>query len=170
MSPAAVPLIVTAELADADLARVDALRRRYFPPERNILKAHLTMFHALPPSAEAELVGLLKQLAAKPPPKATMEAPYSLGSGVALRVRSPDLEDLRERIAVHFHGMLTAQDSQGWRPHITIQNKVSADVARQTIQEVLAEFVSGPLGVAGLGLHRYRGGPWETVGRHPFRG
>jgi len=40
------PLIVTAELAPEDFAWLDALRRHHFPPERNQLRAHLTMFHA----------------------------------------------------------------------------------------------------------------------------
>ena len=48
-------LIVTAELGPADLAWLDRLRRTYYPAERNQLPAHLTMFHALPPSAEGEL-------------------------------------------------------------------------------------------------------------------
>ncbi|HVL29354.1 MAG TPA: 2'-5' RNA ligase family protein, partial [Sphingomicrobium sp.] len=48
------PLIVTAELAAPDLARLDGLRRLYYPPERNRLPAHLTMFRALPPSLEDE--------------------------------------------------------------------------------------------------------------------
>lgn len=170
MSPVAAPLIVTAELGDADLQRVDALRRRYFPPERNVLKAHLTMFHALPPSVEAEVSDLLKALASGPRPQATIDGPYSMGSGVALRVRSAQLEDMRADIASRFHGLLTAQDRQGWRAHITIQNKVSGELARQTLEEVAANWVSGPLTIAGLGLHRYMGGPWETVGRYPFRG
>ena len=46
------PLIVTAELGPADFAWLDAQRRAHFPPERNQLAAHLTMFHALPPSLE----------------------------------------------------------------------------------------------------------------------
>lgn len=170
MSPVAAPLIVTAELGDADFQRVDALRRRYFPPERNVLKAHLTMFHALPPSVEAEASDLLKALASGPRPQATIDAPYSLGGGVALRVRSAQLEDMRADIASRFHGLLIAQDRQGWRPHITIQNKVSGELARQTMGEVAKTWVPGPLAIAGLGLHRYMGGPWKTVGRFSFRG
>ena len=49
------PLIVTADFAPADLAFLDAERRAHFPPHRNILPAHLTLFHALPPSVESEL-------------------------------------------------------------------------------------------------------------------
>ena len=48
-------LIVTAEMGAEEFAWLDSLRRRHFPPERNQLPAHLTMFHALPPSAEGEV-------------------------------------------------------------------------------------------------------------------
>ena len=40
------PLIICADFAPADFAYLDALRRAHFPPERNILPAHLTMLHA----------------------------------------------------------------------------------------------------------------------------
>mgnify|MGYP004351873915 CR=1 FL=1 len=42
------PLILTAQLP-ADLHRwATALRTEHFPPERNYLEAHVTLFHALP--------------------------------------------------------------------------------------------------------------------------
>ena len=51
----AAPIIVSALFGDADLAWLDALRRAHFPPARNQLPAHLTLFHHLPPSIEGEL-------------------------------------------------------------------------------------------------------------------
>jgi len=66
-------LIVTAELAAEDFAWLDRLRQAHFPPERNRLRAHLTMFHALPPSAEAEVRRALSLEASDPPPHATMD-------------------------------------------------------------------------------------------------
>ena len=48
---------------DADsFARLDSLRRRFFPPERNVLSAHLTLFHALPGGGEAEIRAALAAL------------------------------------------------------------------------------------------------------------
>lgn len=44
------PYIVTAELPGDVLAFADGLRRAHFPPERNWLVAHATLFHALAPS------------------------------------------------------------------------------------------------------------------------
>lgn len=166
----AKPLIVTAELGTADQRWFDELRQRHFPPERNWLKAHLTMFHALPPSVEDELQQMLAALAASPKPAAELLEPYSLGRGVAFRIASPDLEAMRDDIAAHFHGALTAQDGQGWRPHVTIQNKVEPATARATLKEVTAGFRRRALEISGLALHRYDGGPWEAVRRYSFRG
>jgi hypothetical protein len=61
-------------------------------------------------------------------------------------------------------------DAAGWRPHITIQNKVSAREAKALLDKLAVDFRPRPLGVAGLSVHRYRGGPWETMGTYKFRG
>ena len=164
-------LIVTAMLGAQDLARLDGLRRAHFPPERNFLKAHLTMFHAIPPSCEDELSALLKSLAGQfRKPEASLSEVMSLGRGVAFRVRSDELEEIRAIIADHFHGALSAQDSQGWRPHITVQNKVDPKVAKALKSELEREFEPHPLEIAGLAVHRYMDGPWEPLGRFSFRG
>lgn len=163
-------LIVTAELGAADLAWLDGLRRRHYPPERNRLPAHLTMFHALPPSAEPELRARLGGLANAPPPMATLAGLLDLGGGVAFRIVSDDLDAIRAALAEDMHGLLSAQDAHGWRPHVTIQNKVPNRDARELKAWLERDFRPRPLAIAGLGLHRYLGGPWETLGSWRFRG
>ena len=93
-----------------------------------------------------------------------------LGGGVAFRIVSPGLDRLREHLADGLHGLLGAQDSGGWRPHVTIQNKVAPKVARALIASLGRGFAPRPLAIGGLGLHRYLRGPWETLGVYPFRG
>lgn len=164
-------LIVTAELGAADLAWLDGQRRLYFPPERNQLPAHLTMFHALPPSADAEARTLLSALAAdEPPPPALVAGLMDLGGGVAYRIVSDSLDRIRQDLAVAFHGLLGAQDSAGWRPHVTIQNKVAPKISRALLADLERDFVARPLAISGLGLHRYLGGPWEQLAVYRFRG
>ncbi|MEQ7872839.1 2'-5' RNA ligase family protein [Sphingomonas sp. ASV193] len=163
-------LIVTAGLGASDFARLDAQRRRYFPPERNLLSAHLTMFHALPPSAEDEARSLFARLAVAPAPAAEISGLINLGRGVAYAVRSPRLEDIRRRIAEHFRGLLTAQDANRWRPHVTVQNKVDPSRSRALLAELSASFRPRSLRIEGIALHRYLGGPWEPLGSWPFRG
>jgi hypothetical protein len=146
------------------------LRRKHYPPERNRLPVHLTMFHALPPSAESEVRTRMAEFAKRGPPAATIEGLMDLGGGVAFRVVSPDLDRIRGELADIFHGLLGAQDAGGWRPHVTIQNKVAPKAARALKESLEREFQPRPLRISGLGLHRYLGGPWETIAVHPFRG
>ena len=61
----------------------------------------------------------------------------SLGRGTALRVEAPEAAAVRAALARAFAGWLTPQDRQGWRPHVTIQNKVAPDAAR-ALQAALA--------------------------------
>ncbi|WP_114227719.1 MULTISPECIES: 2'-5' RNA ligase family protein [Sphingomonas] len=162
-------LIVTAELGKADFAWLDGERRRFFPPERNQLSAHLTMFHALPPSAEEEARRELKRHTLGPVPAATVAGLMNLGGGVAYRIVSDELEAIRRDLANHFHGLLTAQDGQGWRPHVTIMNKAEPKAAKALLDALQASFRPRPLQIAGLGLHRYLGGPWEKMLVSNFR-
>ena len=163
-------LIITAELGSEDQAWLDRLRRAHYPPERNRLAAHLTMFHALPPSAEREAGRRLGEAAKAPAPQAMIAGLMDLGGGVAFRVVSDDLDRIRSELADAFQGLLSAQDSAGWRPHVTIQNKVAPKAARALIAELERNFSACPLRIAGLGLHRYLGGPWEAIGTFAFRG
>jgi hypothetical protein len=163
-------LIVTAEIAPRDFSWIEGLRRAHYPVERNWVPAHLTIFHTLPPSAEIELRTRLADAARAPPPSAVAAGLMDLGGGVAFRIVSPDLDRLREDLADGLHGLLGAQDSGGWRPHVTIQNKVAPKVARALMASFERGFVQRPLAISGLGLHRYLGGPWETIAVYPFRG
>src|SRR3546814_6874783 len=80
----------------ADQRFFDALRTAHFPPERNHLAAHITLFHQLPPSCLDELDRLFRRIAADtPPPTAMLREVYSLGQGVAFRIESPDLLAIR---------------------------------------------------------------------------
>jgi hypothetical protein len=165
------PLIVTAALAAADQRRFDALRRAHFPPERNQLAAHLTLFHHLPPARGDELLRLLKTLAAEQaPPRAMVSEVYSLGRGVAFRIDGPELLDLWERVAEWFAPDLTPQDAARPRLHITVQNKVEPAEAKALLAELAMDFAPTPIGITGFAVHHYRGGPWELLAHVPFRG
>lgn len=166
----AAPIILTALLGDADLAWLDAQRRAYFPPERNHLQAHLTMFHHLPPSIEREVLNALKAAVQGAPPAARITSLINLGRGVAYRIESEGLADIRAQLAGRFETLLTPQDAAPWRPHITIQNKVAPEQARALLTELSASFTPRPLKIAGLAAHWYRGGPWELLARYKFRG
>jgi hypothetical protein len=163
-------LIITAEIAQRDLAWLDQLRRAHYPTELNRVTAHLIMFHALPPSAEGEARATLARLATERSPRASIEGLMDLGSGVAFRVVSPDLDRFRRQLAEDFHGLLGAQDAGGWRPHVTIQNKVASKEARTLLAKLERDFHPRLLAISGLGIHRYLDGPWERLAVYSFRG
>ena len=162
-------LIVTAEIGPADLSWLEKLRQAHYPADRNRVPAHLTIFHALPPSSEGELRGRLSQAARRAAPGANIAGLMDLGGGVAFRVVSPALDEIRDELAYDLQGLLGAQDSGGWRPHITIQNKVAPKVARALKEQLERGFTPRPIAIAALGLNRYLGGPWEQVAAYPFR-
>ena len=164
------PLIVTALFGDGDNGWLQELRRAHFPPERNRVPAHLTLFHQLPPSAEGELHRRMAACAAAPAPRAAIAGLMDLGGGTALRVESEALEDIRLDLAAGLHGLLTPQDSGRWTAHVTIQNKVEPKEARRLQQMLRGRFDGRPLALKGLATWRYLGGPWEPVRTFPFRG
>ncbi len=62
------PIIVTALMGPADFGWAEGLRHAHFPPARNLVPAHITLFHHLPPSALEEVKRRLKGLCAGAPP------------------------------------------------------------------------------------------------------
>jgi hypothetical protein len=165
------PIIITAEMGKADQAWADGLRRTHFPPERNFLDAHITLFHHLPPSHLAEIKSRLAALASEcPPPVAHLTDVIMLGRGVAYRVDSPELLSIRDELAEEFRGLLIPQDQARPRLHITVQNKVEPAVAKTLHAQLSATFKPRLLAVSGLAAHYYRGGPWENIATWKFRG
>jgi hypothetical protein len=155
----------------ADQRHFDALRAAHFPPERNRVPAHITLFHQLPPSSLDELARLVRSIAADtPPPTATIAGVYSLGSGVAFRIESRDLLEIRARLAERLAGLLTAQDGGTPRLHITVQNKVAPGTARALLAALARDTAPRPLAITGLAAYHYRGGPWELAFSRNFRG
>jgi hypothetical protein len=155
---------------DGDNGWLQELRREHFPPERNQVPAHLTLFHHLPPGIEHELGRRLATYAATPAPRATIAGVIDLGAGTAFRVESEELEDIRYDLAEALRGLLIPQDMAPWRPHITIQNKVEPREARRLQTQLRATFQPRPLSIKGLASWRYLGGPWQPIRSHVFRG
>ena len=165
------PLILTLLLDEASFARLDGLRRAHFPPHLNRIPAHVTLFHALPGAEEpAVLARLAEEVGRTPPLPLRVAAVMPLGRGTALKLEAPEAAALRAGLASSWAPWLTPQDRQGWRPHVTVQNKVSPEEARLLQDGLRAGFVPWEATAEGLLLWRYRGGPWEGAGRFGFAG
>jgi len=165
------PLIITAEMPLDLYAWTTQLRTEHFPPERNYLKAHVTLFHALPPFCREEASEALARLAAHlAPVPARLDRIMNLGRGTALRIESPAMLVLREDLAAQFHGLLNKQDMQEPRLHVTVQNKVAPAEAKALQAQLALSFAPRDFAFRGLELHSYCGGPWTFEKRWRFRG
>lgn len=131
MDQTSAPLILTLMMDEASFARLDGLRREHFPPERNLIPAHLTLFHHLPGRNLEEVVGVVGEACRLHGPiTLTATGLLFMGRGVAVAFEAAELVTLRKRLAEAFFRWLTAQDRQKLRPHVTVQNKVEPEVAR----------------------------------------
>ena len=165
------PLIVTALLPDDLQSWANQLRQAHFPPERNYLDAHVTLFHALPPSCEGEVRQCLVDLArANAPVPGRLLGIMKLGKGTALKLESDGMIRIWRNLADRFHGMLTPQDEHKPRLHVTVQNKVSLEDAKTLQAELGPQVTPRDFTFRGLGLYAYRGGPWEHLKSVNFRG
>jgi hypothetical protein len=165
------PLLITAELPPDILAWADAMRRMHYPPERNRLRAHVTLFHALPPSSEGEVRRFLADFAGdNSPPEARVTGLMDLGTGTALDVRSDGMVALHSQLTERFHGLLGWQDDRKLRLHITVQNKVESATAK-ALQAALRETLEPrTFRFRGFGLYAWEDGLWNPVAEYPFRG
>lgn len=163
------PLIVTLAMDDLAFARLNELRQRHFPPDRNFIPAHVTLFHKLPADREDRIRHDLASLcAAVPWFGLTVSGVRRLGRGVALTVESADLAGVREDMRRRWADWLGPQDRQGYRPHVTIQNKVDPSAAETLALAFEREPVSLFVEARGLILWRYLGGPWMHVETFAF--
>jgi 2'-5' RNA ligase len=165
------PLILTLMLDERSQAFFDRARELWFPAKINFIKAHVTLFHHLPGERLASICDDLAMLCARQSPvRVSVTGLRSLGRGVAYTLRTAEIEQLRSRLATQWRNDLTAQDRQGWRPHVTVQNKVSPSEASDLLARLTRAFVAFDVTATGLALWHYRGGPWEDERVVPFGG
>lgn len=159
-----VPLILTLKLDQQSFDSLNNLRQKYFPSERNFLHAHVTLFHALPGEHEQSIKQTLPDVCA-----ATTILPVEfpklrfLGKGVAVEIECAEIVGLRKKLAVTWNDWLTAQDRQNIKPHVTIQNKVTPNAARQLFDRLAPDWKMADGRGEGLQLWQYLGGPWKLV-------
>ena len=165
------PLILSAVLDAPVQQRLDALRRAHFPPERNHLDAHVTLFHHLP-GTEEDAVAAAVAAAVRGRRRRRWTSRACARSAAASRSCSPrpSWPGSAPDLARTWAPWLTAQDRAKRDLHVTVQNKVSPQAARALLAELTAGFVPERTRAVALALWRYRGGPWEPVARFAFAG
>ncbi|WP_456237595.1 2'-5' RNA ligase family protein [Jiella pelagia] len=92
------PLILTLGFDAASFAHLDAMRRRHFPAERNLIPAHLTLFHHLPGDEEQEIAATLRAVTRDAAPiPLTVTGLRFLGRGTAYEIAAPRLTEAPPR-------------------------------------------------------------------------
>jgi hypothetical protein len=162
------PLILTLQLDEPSERFYEDLRRHFFPPARNVIPAHLSLFHQLP-EEERTHQALREAAGATSAFPLTHASLRSIGRGVAVFFQSDRLASLHARLSADFSAHLIPQDRQPFRPHIVVQNKVTPETARLTLAQLDPASLVEPHGI-GLTLWRYLGGPWEHLSNFPFAG
>ncbi|MBW8687021.1 2'-5' RNA ligase family protein [Chitinophaga rhizophila] len=160
-------LIVTLEMEEVYQRHFNDLRQQYFPAHANYLDAHITLFHHLPADVP-EVTATLATAAQRAAFTLKVAGVVHFGNGVAYRLESPELQALHHALQQAFEPWLIRQDKQSLRPHITVQNKVTAFKAQQLHEHLSASFVPFEMQATGLKTWRYLHGPWKAEKVWPF--
>ena len=164
-----VSAILTIRFDPMSQQHFEDMRQRYFPPERNLVPAHLTLFHVLP--VTEEICSTLSMTAAATRVfSLSVTGLRSLGRGVAYTLDGLELESVYRVLSFSFAALLTPQDRQKFRPHVVIQNKSTAEDAKALLAELQAGFQSFRVEAHGLDFWHYRNGPWELARQFNFVG
>jgi 2'-5' RNA ligase len=163
------PLIVTAKMDADSFDLLDALRRQHFPPERNHLPAHITLFHHLPGERLDEIEDHLKITASRQSEfKLLFAGMKFIGRGSVVEIESPPLVSLRNKLANHWGDWLTPQDAQKFAPHVTIQNKAAPEEALSLYEKLKESWRPRSGAATALQLWHYKGGPWQLANEFDF--
>lgn len=157
------PVIITCKFEDEVEEYFNSLRQQYFPTAKNLVKAHLTLFHHILMPAE-NVLNLVKQNTLNTKPfDLSVERITFTGRGVAVVITSDELMHLHKNLQQVFKAVLTPQDKQGLWPHITIQNKASVSESKALAIGLQQRFKPFTATVIRLELFYYLNGPWKVI-------
>ena len=164
-----IPLILTFKLDAFSQDRLDNWRQQYFPPARNHLKAHLTIYHQLPGQNIKEISKTLQAFVLTHSAIALRFSHLITRAGfVGVAIESPELIEARAKLSRLFGSTLRAQDKQPYRPHVTITNLGSPKEAEKCMADLEPVFSNWNARAEGLELFHYRNGPWDFAEHFPF--
>lgn len=162
------PLILTLSIEKEASLFFNSLRKKHFPPSRNFIDAHLTLFHSLP--YEDEIIDAVKDLCKRQMPfELFIKEVVSIGKGVAYKIESAELLQLHKTLQSKWQNFLSLQDRQKLGPHITVQNKVPVQEVKQLLHELKTNFTPFSTSATGLQLWEYLNGPWKLVEYFVFK-
>ncbi len=162
MKQVGIPLVLTFSMEEVSFDRLDTWRSKYFPKERNHLKAHLTIYHQLPGQRIHELRELLSAVSQLQTAIPVKFSSLLLRQGfLGVRVESEKLNETKLNLDKILDSYLRVQDRKEYKPHVTLSNFGSPKEALRSFAELEKIFVPWDGYLTGMALFHYRGGPWE---------
>lgn len=160
-------LIITVGMEPRYQEHFNTLRKKHFPPHANYLDAHITLFYHLPAN-QPIIQDALHSFATRAPITLHVTGLSLYGNGVGYQLSSQELQDLHREMQAKFDPWLIRQDRQPLRPHITIQNKVTAMKAQLLYDALKKNFMPFSFDTTGLQTWIYLKGPWKARETFPF--
>ena len=160
-------LIITVRIEDPAQSFFDEKRNAYFPRHCNYVPAHLTFFHAAPNNIS--FIDSLKEAANQPENMLEANAVMPFENGMAYAVQNEHLQALHADLQEKFIDQLSGKDKKIWKPHITIQNKVTAFKALKTYKELSGNFKPYSFKAEGFNGYVYAKQKWEYSFFIPFQ-
>ena len=155
-------LVVTLKLDADSQGYFEGLRQLHFPAHLNKIPAHLTLFHQLP-EGDAVVESLTEAAWGQDRIDLRVTGLRSLGRGVAFTLQSPALLELHRKLSARFEDELIPQDRQRFMPHVVVQNKATAEQARDLLKKLTGDFKAFSVEGQGLDVWEYLGGPWRHI-------
>jgi 2'-5' RNA ligase len=155
------PFLLTLTLDSQAQSFFNELRRQHFPAERNFLDAHLMLFHNLPADQNQILADINAIASQTKSFTLLVSAVASIGNGVAYKTESPQLQAIHLNLQKQWQQWLIPQDKNKLWPHITIQNKVKPETAKDLLAELNVDFKPFNITAIGFDVWEYLGGPWK---------
>lgn len=163
----AEPLIVTLKLDSEAQCFFNALREKYYPKYGYFVPAHCTFFHALP--NRAAVIELLQSSAAISHQKISVNRLIHFNNGLAYGLSNETLQSLHANLQQNAVLKLATKDRKLWKPHITIQNKVTAYKATLLYKELSKTFNPFTFTVQGFSCYVYIRRQWQQPFTIPFQ-
>jgi len=134
-----VPLIVTLKIDEPSQLFFNEKRIMFFPAHANFVDAHITLFHKLP-SINLDIEIGMTQFAQHKKLDLYISDIILFETSVLYAIESPQLLHLHAEMQSKFDPYLIRNDRKILKPHITIQNKVTAYKAQKTHALLLKNF------------------------------
>ena len=155
-----VPLIVTLKIDEPSRLFFNEKRTIFFPAHANYVDAHVTLFHKLP-SNNLEIEIGMTQFAQHKKFDLLISDIILFETSVSYAIESPHLLHLHAEMQSKFDPYLIRNDRKILKPHITIQNKVTAYKAYKTHAFLIKDFNPFVVNAIGFTSWYYLKGYWD---------